>query len=80
MTSSKLPEKIADNVSDVATRRPTEITAIIVLATIIAGLFYILHEADKRQDSLEEQAQQQAHDRLMYLLENWEPKTGTDSP
>ncbi len=79
MTSSKLPEKIADNVSDVATRRPTEFISILVLAAMIGGLYYLLHEAHKRQDRLEEQAQQQAHDRLMYLLENWEPKT-PDSP
>ncbi len=80
MTSSKLPEKVADNVADVAMRRPTEFISILVLAAMIGGLYYLLHEADKRQDNLEEQAQQQAHDRLMYLLENWEPKRPQDSP
>ncbi len=74
MTFSKLPDKISENAKEFAQRRPTESIAILVLAVMIGGLYYLLHEADKRQDNLEEQAQQQAHERLMYLLKNWEPK------
>ncbi len=70
----QLPGKVGEVVEQVATRRPTETIAFLIMGGMIAGLYMILHYADVRQDEMNKAAQAQSHERLMYILENWEPK------
>lgn len=73
----QLPGKVGEVVEQVATRRPTETIAFIIMGGMIAGLYLILHYADIRQDEMNKAAQQQSHERLMFILENWQPKKTT---
>ncbi len=80
MRVSDVPQisgQIAEGIGSSARRNPIVaviLIAFIIMGGMIAGLYMILHYADIRQDEMNKAAQAQAHERLMFILEHWEPK------